>query len=61
MPLPDSDSVRRFAGADTLVAPAAAIIGAFSAVEHLKTVLGVSDMKKFKSSWEQYVMTLRFP
>jgi molybdopterin/thiamine biosynthesis adenylyltransferase len=49
VPLPGTDAVRRFAGGDALVAPAAAVVGAFAAVEHLKAVLGVGTPQDFPS------------
>ncbi len=50
--VPDSDSVRRFAGSDALLAPAAAVVGAFCAVEHLKAVLGLSAPREFPADLE---------
>jgi hypothetical protein len=40
--VPDASAVLRFAGSPALRAPAAAILGAYSAVEHLKQVLGIA-------------------
>jgi len=40
--VPDASAVMRFAGSPALREPAAAIMGAFSAVEHLKEVLGLA-------------------
>lgn len=37
----------RFAGSPALVEPAALILGAFSAVEHLKEVLGIAEPGEF--------------
>ena len=45
--VPDAGAVRRFAGSATLLAPAATIMGAFSAVEHLKQVLGIAAAREF--------------
>mgnify|MGYP001816583685 FL=1 len=45
--VPGTDSVRRFAGSDALLAPAAAVIGAFCAVEELKATLGVGAARDF--------------
>ncbi|TNF60613.1 MAG: hypothetical protein EP303_06920 [Deltaproteobacteria bacterium] len=42
LPIPDESVVMRFAGSPALREPAAAIVGAFSAVEHLKEVLGIA-------------------
>lgn len=38
-----ADDVMHFAGSPSLRAPAAAVLGAFSAVEHLKEALGVGE------------------
>jgi len=40
--VPSTTALARFAGSPALAEPAAAILGAFSAVEHLKEVLGIS-------------------
>lgn len=45
--VPDEAAVEQFAGSLHLVDPAAAIIGAFCAVEHLKATLGVADAQAF--------------
>jgi hypothetical protein len=45
--LPDGAAVLRFAGGSALVEPAAAIIGAFCAVEHMKATLGISEARPF--------------
>jgi len=47
--IPDADAVRRFAGADAFVAPAAAIVGAFAAVEQIKATLGCGEAQEFPS------------
>ena len=47
--LPSRDAVTGFAGSPALAEPAAAIMGAFSAVEHLKEVLGVAAAQAFPS------------
>lgn len=47
--IPDEEAVRRFAGADALVAPAAAIVGAFAAVEQIKATLGCGEAREFPS------------
>ncbi len=44
---PDASAVLRFAGSLALREPAAAIMGAFSAVEHLKGVLGIAAAREF--------------
>ncbi len=41
--VPSRSQVMRFAGSPALAEPAAMILGAFSAVEHLKEVLGISE------------------
>lgn len=46
---PTADAVTYFAGSASLRAPAAAILGAFAAVEHLKEVLGVGEPRNFPS------------
>jgi len=43
---PSPAAVMRFAGSQALAEPAAAIMGAFSAVEHLKAVLGIADARE---------------
>lgn len=48
-PVPDTETVARFAGSAELQAPAAAIAGAFAAVEHIKSVLGVGAPRRFPS------------
>ena len=45
--VPDAATVMRFAGAPFLVGPAAAVIGAFCAVEHLKVTLGMAEAREF--------------
>ena len=45
--VPDAAAVTRFAGAPFLLEPAAAVIGAFSAVEHLKAILGIAEARGF--------------
>lgn len=47
--VPDATEVARFAGAPFLNEPAAAVMGAFSAVEHLKEALGIGDAQGFPS------------
>ena len=42
-----TDAVTHFAGSASLRAPAAAVIGAFAAVEYLKEVLGADDPRNF--------------
>ena len=44
--VPDTSAVLRFAGSPALREPAAAIVGAFSAVEHLKEILGVAAARE---------------
>jgi hypothetical protein len=44
--VPDTDAVIRFAGSPALREPAAMVLGAFSAVEHLKEVLGISAARE---------------
>jgi hypothetical protein len=44
---PDASAVLRFAGSPAFREPAAAIMGAFSAVEHLKEVLGIAAAREF--------------
>jgi len=44
--VPDASAVMRFAGSPALREPAAVIIGAFSAVEHLKEVLGIAAARE---------------
>jgi hypothetical protein len=41
----DSQAVMRFAGSTKLREPAAAVAGAFAAVEHLKEVLGIAPAR----------------
>ena len=43
----DETSVLRFAGAPSLRAPAAAVMGAFAAVEHIKDTLGIAEARSF--------------
>ena len=43
----NESAVTRFAGTPELREPAAAIMGAFSAVEHLKEVLGIGGAREF--------------
>lgn len=45
--VPDTETVGKFAGSAELRAPAAAIAGAFAAVEHIKSVLGVGTARRF--------------
>jgi len=45
--VPNESAVMRFAASPTLRDPAAAIMGAFSAVEHLKEVLGIGPAREF--------------
>lgn len=45
--VPDSTEVARFAGAPFLEEPAAAVMGAFAAVEHLKGTLGIGEARDF--------------
>jgi len=45
--LPTAGAVIRFAGLPALAEPAAAIMGAFAAVEHLKEVLGIAAARDF--------------
>jgi len=44
--VPSTSALRRFAGAPALEESAAAILGAFSAVEHLKEVLGIAAARE---------------
>lgn len=44
--VPDETAVDTLAGAATLRRPAAALVGAFFAVEHIKAVLGVGARGK---------------
>ncbi len=44
--VPDASAVMRFAGSPALREPAAAVMGAFSAVEHLKEVLGIAPARE---------------
>ena len=44
--VPDASALVRFAGSPALRAPAAAVMGAFSAVEHLKEVLGLAAARE---------------
>jgi hypothetical protein len=45
--VPDEAVVMRFAGNAALRSPAAAIVGAFCAVEHIKAVLGLAKARGF--------------
>jgi len=47
MRVPTTEAVMHFAGKASLRAPAAAVIGAFAAVEHLKQALGVGEPRDF--------------
>ena len=47
--VPNASAVMRFAGSSALREPAAAIMGAFSAVEHLKEVLGIAVARELSS------------
>jgi len=47
--VPNESAVMRFAASPALRDPAAAIMGAFSAVEHLKEVLGIGAAREFPS------------
>ena len=47
--VPDARAVLRFAGSSSLREPAAAIMGAFSAVEHIKEVLGLAVARELPS------------
>ena len=47
--VPDREAVAKFAGLPTLEEPAAAVIGAFCAVEHLKAALGIAEACPFPS------------
>jgi hypothetical protein len=44
--VPTTSSVIRFAGSPALREPAAAVMGAFAAVEHLKGVLGIAAARE---------------
>jgi len=44
--LPSAGAVMQFAGSSALAEPAAAIMGAFAAVEHLKEVLGIAAARE---------------
>jgi len=44
--VPPASSVMRFAGSQALQEPAAAVMGAFAAVEHLKEVLGIAPAQE---------------
>jgi hypothetical protein len=44
--LPSAEAVTRFAGSPELEESAAAIMGAFSAVEHMKEVLGIAASRE---------------
>ena len=45
--VPDSREVMQVAGASFLRGPAASLVGAFCAVEHLKATLGLADARAF--------------
>ena len=45
--VPDAPTVQRFAATESLAEPAAAIVGAYCAVEHLKAVLGLGEPQPF--------------
>jgi hypothetical protein len=45
--VPNTIALMRFAGSPALAEPAAAVLGAFSAVEHLKEVLGIGAAHEF--------------
>ena len=47
--VPDERAVMRFAGKASLAAPAAAVLGAFSAVEAMKRTLGCGEIGHFPS------------
>ena len=47
--VPDEAAVEQFAGSLHLVDPAAAIIGAFCAVEHIKEALGIAAARELPS------------
>jgi hypothetical protein len=47
--VPDETTVMRFAGSSALREPAAAVVGAFCAVEHLKATLGMAEPRDFPS------------
>ena len=47
--VPSTSRLMRFAGSPALAEPAAAILGAFSAVEHLKEVLGIAAARELPS------------
>ena len=47
--VPSTTALMRFAGSPALAEPAAAILGAFSAVEHLKKVLGIAAGRELPS------------
>ncbi|MGB8329947.1 MAG: hypothetical protein WCE62_07450 [Polyangiales bacterium] len=44
--VPPPEAVMRFAGCSALREPAAAVMGAFAAVEHLKQVLGIASARE---------------
>jgi len=48
--VPTTKAVMHFAGKASLRAPAAAVVGAFAAVEHLKEALGVGQPREFPSN-----------
>ena len=45
--VPSRSTLMRLAGSSALAEPAAMILGAFSAVEHLKEVLGIAEAGEF--------------
>ena len=45
--VPDGAAVARFAGSPALRTAAALVMGAFTATEHLKEVLGIADAREF--------------
>lgn len=47
--VPNAGAVTRFAGSPALREPAAAIMGAFAAVEHIKEVLGIAPAGKISA------------
>jgi hypothetical protein len=49
VPVPTASAVMRFAGSPALQEPAAAVMGAFAAVEHLKEVLGIATARELPS------------
>jgi hypothetical protein len=47
--VPGEAEIRRFAGTEALLEPAAAILGAFSAVEYIKETLGLGPARTLPS------------